>query len=304
MDSNLLFAENEVFETKKGYIITLFLLVTVLVLVGIIFFSMRPQKIQGLSGVIVLSNPDFERNNGKGLLVYDLLTENTRIVGNDKYRHIISANNNRKDVYTVMDRQHVIMDVDLDVFSSFNVLTNAPVGSVHFNKTSVQSGVSFIFNNELQINTSKQILKSITLPYTKNSINKLAGYSWSIDGKTLLYSNSDSIYKYEIEKNQSEKLFKGKYPGFSPDNKYMFYSSDRNTFVVRSLETGTEWTYSGIHSYPQFSPDGKYVAFQIQSKKILAKGRDLIVWEYEAGKKQTIIQDIVLDNSGQFIWIP
>ena len=278
--------------------IMLVVLVAILMLTMGILLSKHSEKMQGLSGQIVLSNPETSKNNGNGLMAYDLFTEREQVIGNNKYRDVIAINDKN---YIATNPRNEIINVNFDGLSS--IITKSPVGTIDFAETPGKRKISFMVNYKLQVfDTSNQKITTLSLPNI-DSTSKLAGYSWSNDGESILYSNSDTIYSYEIRTKQLVQLVKGKRPGFSQDNKYIFYSMDRNTLIVRELSTGYEWKYTGSHFYPQFSPDGRYVALQIQSKKMMAKGRDLIVWEYRSGKKQTIFQDINIDSSGQFIWI-
>lgn len=286
---------------KTKYIIIFFLLIVSLTLVFVIIKAMNSKAIPNLSGKIVMSNPDVSKNSGNGLLIYNLTTNSDTLIGKAKYKNVVGV---QQDSYIVTNIRNDVFKVRFEKESEMTKLIEIDTGAFDISTTSNQSKISYIVNNGLLVfDVVNHNWITIDLPFINDSSNRLTGYDWSNDESTLLYSNGKDIYSFEMDTKQVVKLGSGEYPGFSPDNAFIFYSLDRNTLIVRELETGSEWSYKGNHLYPTFSPDSRSIAFQIQSKQFLSKGRDLIVWDYKAGVEQTIIHDIAIDSSSQFVWI-
>lgn len=257
-------------------------------------FSKKNVKLQGLSGEIVLANPNMEKNNGRGIVIYNLVNGTEKLVW-DTGKYISINSQDSKSKVLLVDRENEIFEGNIYNNESITYLFSS-IGR-DFAYMPNQEKISFINNNRITIYEKKH----------KNFTNimlteRLSGYSWAKDGKSLVYSNGKTIYQYSLNEKEKTPLVRGINPLYSSDNKYLLYSQDLTTLVVLELQTGKEWTYSGNHIYPQFSPDEKFIAFQVQSKKAFSKGRDLVIWDYQADKMQTIIEDIDLDTSGQFVW--
>ncbi|MDG0810633.1 hypothetical protein [Cohnella rhizosphaerae] len=288
---------------KKLYImLLLFLLFCAMVIYLIYSKSQDKYEFSRLNGKIIVSNPTFKVNNGNGVLLFNPLSKNKEIIGNEKINHVIYFDENENMIAS--DERANIVQLNMKTANSKKGLSGIPTGAIGFAMRNHHNSVSYMIGNELMLlDISTLKTNTIRLPNIQSEKNFLAGYSWINEGESIVYSNGIEIFLYNIDTGDLRKLGIGRYPGFSPDSHYMFYSSSRDELIVKEISTGGQWTYKGEHIYPQFSPDNNFLAFQIQSKKSLSKGRDLIIWDYKAGKTITAIQDIGLDRSSQFVWI-
>lgn len=126
-------------------------------------------------------------------------------------------------------------------------------------------------------------------------------YTWSMDGKFLLFCNDipRKIYKFNINTKEIQPLFNGESPEYSNNNEFLAYTlvhagkDKKDILVIKDMKSGKEWRreeYS-IVAY-RFSPDDKYIVFNGNKKGSLTPGMEYIKkWDFKKGRTWTLIKD-------------
>ena len=132
-------------------------------------------------------------------------------------------------------------------------------------------------------------------------------YSWTKDGKKLLYSISGrgTIYSLDIENNKSTLYSKeGFSPQLSRSNNYIAFMTKNGEIIVKEIKTSRKWSYKGLELiYYKFSPDDKYLAIiEVVPSKTFMCGINLTVWDFRNNKKNTLIEDIYQGCQSNFDW--
>jgi TolB protein len=122
------------------------------------------------------------------------------------------------------------------------------------------------------------VLKQIDLPhpyyfremYLPQLTSGPSGLAWSPDSRQLIYSMAGSLWRQAIGTGVAQQLTAASYdyqPDWSPDGRWVIYSSYRNDAVelwILELASGAAkplLANGAVNVEPRFSPDGKRIVF-------------------------------------------
>lgn len=271
-----------------------------LLMIVLSFSSCKTKDIpsQLLYGEIVMRNPNInDEKSNKGIAIYDISKRTFSYLLGDTYFGEAVYSEDKSNILTVTDSSEI----------------------VEYNKQSSQKSVIRNGQSGRKYSYLKYIPESDMISYTlgpklfifdrklqkETYLMDIGGnYSWSNDGKALIYSQKGECYRLDLSTKKSTKLFPGYGPQYSNNNEYIVYQLDDGQIVLREVKTGREQKYETdkIHYY-KFSPDDDSIAV-IQNLKNSTRlyGQEMILWNFKNGKSYTLIEYISQGSIGSFDW--
>ena len=242
-----------------------------------------------------------ESDDGGGIIILNPSNNEQKDILREYYIDSPAFNQDSTKILAVTNKHTQIIEYDIDSKSIKDIYNdpNAIISEVEYIPN--QRAISFIKNLKLyyfDLETKSE--KFIT--------DIAEGYSWSTSKNCVIFTCMEKdglmVYKYNLENGKSERLFNGKDPVYSNDDKYIAYlkPGGRENLVVRELSSGIEWEYKkgGIYFY-KFSPDGNYIAIQ-QERKNAIKEQEMVVWDFKNNNLGTLIEKIRNGRTGSFDW--
>ncbi len=283
---------------KRQYIIIIILAVFV---VSIICWSISRRKLfdsnTAWNGNLLMA--DYNKDNIKGIKIYNLdkQTEIDFIADGSKGEFL-------NDNLIVFKRGNSILSYDIKKSEEKIIYTN----DKYIDNFSLYSQNKIvIYQNENTV-----IYDLYTNEIEQLFLDDLSGeISAAKDSSIIWYSNGNNVLKRNVLNNDSIIVETGTRPIIYNDEKIAFKNLDRK-LIIKDLVSNDIWEYKG-HAYNYcFSPCGKFIAIEDEMllqtgvlnlfKKQSVLGHRVVLWEYETGKTQTIVESCEAGIGTSFSW--
>jgi eukaryotic-like serine/threonine-protein kinase len=135
--------------------------------------------------------------------------------------------------------------------------------------------------------------------------------SWSPDGRVVLYQTQDDIWALALDgSHKTWKIlgtpFSERWPQFSPDGRWIAYSSDeqgrREIYVTTSGGTGRWQISTAGGNYPRWSRKGRELFFHSPDHKIVAAAIDTSAGGVEVGSLTPLFNARAPEGFGRYFY--
>ena len=283
---------------KKAYIIIIILAVFV---VSIICWSVSKSSLfdSNAMGNGNLLMADYNKDDVKGIKIYNLDKQTEIDFISDGSKGVFLNNNlilfkrgNSILSYDIINGDEKIVYINDEYIDNFSLYSQNKIVIYQNENTVIQ---------DLQNNEAEQFVLE----------NLMGEISITKDATTIYYSNGESIIKCDIETDNSSIVENGTNPKIYNDTKIAFSNAD-GELVVNDLISNDVWKYKGQAYNYCFSPCGKFVVVEdemslqtgilnlFKNQRVL--GHKVVLWEYETGKTQTVVESCEAGIGESFSW--
>lgn len=198
--------------------------------------------------------------------------------------------------------------------STSKIITEKGIGTIELFDTDTKEGtilyetqnqqlttynIAYAGNNQFSVVDGSQLILVNIGTEEQTILTEDLGNSehcWSGDGKYVYYSSrpesTNQINRLNIETGEKDYLLDGIRPRISKDGSllaYMTYGLDEK-LIIKELNGEKEWVYPGAALMYCFSPDGQYLAVvEYWPGPWFYDGYTVKIWDFKAGKEQTVV---------------
>lgn len=285
---------------KKSILYSIIIILAVYA-VSIIYWSVSKSNLfdSNAMGNGNLLMADYNKDDVKGITVYNLDKQTEIDFISDGSKGIFLNNNlilfkrgNSILSYDIKNGEEKIVYTNDEYIDDFSLYSQNKI-VIYQNETTVIQ--------DIQSNETEQLVLE----------NLMGEISVTKDATTIYYSDGESIIKYDIETDNSSIVESGTNPKIYDDTKIAFRNAD-GELVVKDLISNDVWKYKGQAYNYCFSPCGKFVVVEdemslqtgilnlFKNQRVL--GHKVVIWEYETGKTQTVVESGEAGIGESFSW--
>lgn len=283
---------------KKSYIIIIILTIFV---ISIIYWCVGKKNSSDYVAMVKgnLLMTDYNENGIKGIKIYNLDEHSELGFVSDGSKGlflnetiILFKRGNSILSYDIKKREEKIVYTNDEYIDNFSLYSQNKI-VIYQNENTV---IYDLYSNEIE----------------QSFLDNLSGeISVTKDASIICYSDGNNILKYNVLNNDSIIVGNGTKPIIYNGEKIAFKNLDRK-LIIKDLVSNDIWEYKGQAYNYCFSPCGKFIAIEdemslqtgilnlFKNQRVL--GHRVVLWEYETGKTQTIIESCDAGIGTSFSW--